>query len=85
MNEDTRAVLAALAALRNDLDEGIEALRRGELTVPGMHELAASLIEVGEQLDDHADRQSAASNGHAGGYGLGEQDGTLSPQDDEEA
>ncbi|PXY20913.1 hypothetical protein [Prauserella muralis] len=85
MNEDTRAMLAALAALRNDLDEGIEALRRGELTVPRQHELAASLIEVGEQLDDHADHQAATSNGHADGYGFGEQDGIASPHDDEEA
>ncbi|RBM15569.1 hypothetical protein DI005_27775 [Prauserella sp. PE36] len=70
MNEQTRAMVAALAALGNDLPGVIEGLRAGTLGVAGQHEFAALLIELGEQLDDHADDQARAGNGHSGGYGV---------------
>ncbi|PRX49295.1 hypothetical protein B0I33_103329 [Prauserella shujinwangii] len=69
MEDETRRVLAALAALGDALPHTIAALRDGALPVPAQREVAARLIEAGEALDEHADHQAAASNGHTDGFG----------------
>ncbi|WP_199432794.1 hypothetical protein [Qaidamihabitans albus] len=74
MNEKTREVVAALAALHDELPSVIDALRHGRLSVLRQHEFAAMLIEAGESLDDHADAQAPATNGHADDFTATESD-----------
>ncbi|OQO92244.1 hypothetical protein [Saccharomonospora piscinae] len=66
MEDRTAAVLTALTGLRHDLDRVVPLLRHGA-PPPLQRALAARLIEVGELLDDHADAQAVAGNGHADG------------------
>ncbi|WP_019812853.1 hypothetical protein [Saccharomonospora saliphila] len=75
MDERTPEMLAVLAALHDELGAVVDALRAGPVPVTRQHQLAARLIEAGEQLDEHADRQSSASNGHADGFGFSDNRG----------
>ncbi|WP_026455637.1 hypothetical protein [Saccharomonospora iraqiensis] len=70
MEERTSLVLSALTAAHRELAELIEALRAGRVSVTRQHDLAARLIEAGDLLDEHADRQASAGNGHADGFGF---------------
>lgn len=67
MEQGAHRVLAALVALSDDLPGAIEELRLGRMSVSAQHEVAAALIEAGDLLDEHADRQASMRNGHPGG------------------
>ncbi|ASR37745.1 hypothetical protein BAY61_25165 [Prauserella marina] len=90
MADETKRVLDALTTLREELPGLIAALKAGELTVAAQHRFAASLIETGELVDEHADHQASASNGHADGFGMSESgdsddiDDIVAPSDNEE-